>query len=148
MENLANYYNWYKAIHLIAVISWMAGLFYLPRLFIYHTRAERDSEMDKTFQIMEYRLLKIIMNPAMVLTYIFGITNAYIYGFAALGFWFHIKMTVVLLMTIIHGMLARWRKDFVSGKNKHSEKFYLFINEGTVILMAVAVIMVVVKPFE
>lgn len=143
-----NYYMWFKAVHVITVISWMAGLFYLPRLFAYHTRAAIGSEMDKTFQIMEGRLLRIIMNPAMILTYIFGLINAHIYGFIALGLWFHIKMTAVIGMTIFHGLLARWRKDFVAGKNRHSEKFYRVINEIPPILMVIAVIMVIVKPFE
>ena len=139
---------WYKAIHVISVISWMAAMFYMPRLFVYHTRAEVGSEMDKTFQQMEYKLLKIIMTPSMILTYFFGILIAYIYGFVALGIWFHIKMTAVLGLTIFHGILAKWRKDFINGTNKHSEKFYRLINEIPPILMIIAVIMVIVKPFE
>jgi putative membrane protein len=126
----------------------MAALFYMPRLFVYHTKAKIGSELDKTLQIMEYRLLRIIMNPAMIATYIFGLTNAYIYGLGALGIWFHIKMLAVIILTIIHGLLAKWRKDFVSGKNLHSEKFYRIFNEVPVIAMIVAVIMVIVKPFE
>jgi putative membrane protein len=145
---MANYYEWYKALHIIAVISWMAAILYMPRLFVYHSRAEIGSEMDKTFQIMERRLLKIIMTPAMIATYVFGITNAYIYGFVALGGWFHIKMTAVLGLTAMHGMLAKWRKDFAKGENKHSEKFYRIINEVPFLLMVIAVVMVVVKPFE
>ncbi len=145
---MADYYEWFKALHVIFVICWMAGIFYLPRLFVYHTRAKIGSETDKTFQVMEYKLLKIIMNPAMIATYIFGITNAYIYGLEALGIWFHIKMTAVIVLTVIHGLLARWRKDFALGKNLHSEKFYRIFNEVPVVLMVVAVVMVVVKPFE
>ena len=139
---------WYKAIHVISVISWMAAMFYMPRLFVYHTRAEIGSEMDKTFQLMEHKLLKIIMTPSMILTYFFGILIAYIYGFVALGVWFHIKMTAVLGLTIFHGLLAKWRKDFINGNNNHSEKFYRLMNEIPPILMIVAVIMVIVKPFE
>ncbi len=139
---------WYKAIHVICVISWMAAMFYMPRLFVYHTRAEVGSEMDKTFQQMEYKLLKIIMTPSMILTYFFGILIAYIYGFVALGIWFHIKMTAVLGLTIFHGILAKWRKDFINGTNKHSEKFYRLINEIPPVLMIIAVVMVIVKPFE
>jgi putative membrane protein len=104
--------------------------------------------MDKTFQTMEHRLLKIIMNPSMISTYVFGLIMAYIYGLAALGVWFHIKMLAVIILTIIHGLLARWRKDFAAGKNLHSEKFYRIFNEVPVLMMIVAVIMVVVKPFE
>jgi putative membrane protein len=145
---MADFYEWLKALHIISVISWMAGLFYMPRLFMYHTKAEIGSEMDKTFQTMEYRLLKIIMNPAMISTYIFGLTTAYIYGLAALGIWFHIKMLAVIILTIIHGLLARWRKNFAGGKNLHSENFYKIFNEVPVFMMIVAVIMVVIKPFE
>jgi putative membrane protein len=145
---MANYYDWFKALHIIAVISWMAAILYMPRLFVYHCRAEIGSEMYKTFQTMEHRLLRIIMTPAMIATYLFGLTNAYIYGFAAMGGWFYIKMTAVLGLTAIHGMLAKWRKDFARGENRHSEKFYRIINEVPFALMAVAVVMVVVKPFE
>ncbi len=145
---MADYFMWYKAIHVICVISWMAAMFYMPRLFVYHTRAEVGSEMDKTFQQMEYKLLKIIMTPSMILTYFFGILIAYIYGFVALGIWFHIKMTAVLGLTIFHGILAKWRKGFINGTNKHSEKFYRLINEIPPILMIIAVVMVIVKPFE
>jgi len=126
----------------------MAGMHYMPRLFMYHTKTEKNSEMDKTFQIMERRLLRLIMNPAMIMTYIFGLLTAYIYGFAALGMWFHLKMCAVLFLTIFHMFLARWRKDFEKGKNIHSAKFYKIINEIPTILMILAVILVIVKPFE
>jgi putative membrane protein len=145
---MEDYFMWYKAIHVISVISWMAAMFYMPRLFVYHTRAETGSEMDKTFQIMEHKLLKIIMTPSMILTYFFGILIAYIYGFVALGVWFHIKMTAVIGLTIFHGLLAKWRKDFINGNNHHSENFYRLMNEIPPILMIIAVIMVIVKPFE
>ena len=143
-----NYYSWFKVLHIFAVISWMVGLLYLPRIYVYHTRVSRDSEADKIFQLMEYRLLKIIMNPAMIMTFIFGLINAHIYGFVALGVWFHIKITAVLGLSCIHGLLAKWRKDFANGTNKHSEKFYRIINEVPAILMLVAIIMVIIKPFE
>jgi putative membrane protein len=145
---MSDFYEWFKALHIISVITWMAGIFYMPRLFVYHTKAKIGSEMDKTFQTMEHRLLKIIMNPSMISTYVFGLIMAYIYGLAALGVWFHIKMLAVIILTIIHGLLARWRKDFAAGKNLHSEKFYRIFNEVPVLMMIVAVIMVVVKPFE
>jgi protoporphyrinogen IX oxidase len=145
---IASYYSWFKAFHVIFVICWMSGLFYLPRLYAYHTKAAVGSELDKTLQIMEQRLLRIIMNPSMIATYIFGITCAYIYGFEALDTWFHIKMLAVLGLTAIHMMLAKWRKDFVVGKNIHSEKFYRIFNEIPVICMIIAVCMVVIKPFE
>ncbi|MGI4775859.1 MAG: protoporphyrinogen oxidase HemJ [Janthinobacterium lividum] len=145
---MANYYLWFKSIHVVAIICWMAGMFYLPRLYVYHTKAHVGSELDKTLQIMEYRLLKFIMNPAMIFSYIFGIINASIYGFTALGVWFHIKMLAVIGLTIFHMLLAMWRKDFSVGQNKNKEKFYRLVNEVPPILMIIAVFMVIVKPFE
>ena len=145
---MEDYFIWYKTIHVISVISWMAAIFYLPRLFVYHSKVELGSEMDKTFQIMERRLLKIIMTPAMLLTYIFGLLTSYVYGVVALGVWFHIKMLAVLGLTIMHGFCAKWVKDFAKGENNHSEKFYRMANEVPTILMILAVTMVIVKPFE
>jgi putative membrane protein len=145
---MANYYEWLKALHLISMVAWMAGLFYLPRLYVYHTKALYGSEMDKTFQLMELRLLRIIINPAMIATIVFGLLCAQIYGFKALGVWFHVKMMAVMLLVIFHMMLARWRKAFATGQNIHSEKFYRIMNEVPVALMIIAVIMVIVKPFE
>lgn len=145
---MAQYYEWFKALHVIAVISWMAGMFYLPRLFVYHTKAKPGSEMDKTFQIMEKKLLRLIMNPAMIVTIATGLINAKIYGFVALGMWFHIKMTVVIILIAYHMFLARARRAFERGENKYSEKFYRIINEVPTICMIIAVVMVIVKPFE
>ncbi len=145
---MSAYYLWFKSFHLVAVVSWMVGLLYLPRLYAYHSEVKVGSETDKIFQLMESRLLRIIMNPAMIITYILGIINSYIYGLAALGTWFHIKMTAVLAITIFHGLLARWRKNFANGENKYSAKFYRTINEVPTILMIVAIIMVIVKPFD
>lgn len=146
--NMEEYFLWYKVVHIIAVISWMAGLLYLPRLFVYHSNVKRGSEADLLFQIMEMRLLKWIMNPAMIITYIFGILIAYVYGFEALGVWFHIKLTAVLVLSAFHGFLAKCRKDFVEGANKRSANFFRVINEVPTILMIIIVIMVIVKPFE
>ncbi|MCC8416851.1 MAG: protoporphyrinogen oxidase HemJ [Rickettsia endosymbiont of Gnoriste bilineata] len=145
---MASYYLWFKAFHLISAISWMVGLLYLPRLYVYHSRVAVGSESDKTFQLMESKLLRIIMNPAMISTYTLGIINSYIYGLVALGTWFYIKMTVVLCITIFHGLLSRWQNNFVDGKNNHSEKFYRMVNEVPALLMIIAVIMVIVKPFD
>lgn len=145
---MEDYFLWYKAIHIISVISWMGAMFYLPRLFVYHSKVPIGSPMDETFKIMEKKLLKVIMTPAMISTYIFGFLIAFIYGFEALGVWFHIKMLAVIILTIFHGLSAKWVKDFSNGKNKHSEKFYRLVNEIPVIFMIIAVIMVVVKPFE
>lgn len=145
---MVSYFVWFKVAHIVSVISWMAGMFYLPRLYVYHCQATVGSPMDTTFQKMEYRLLKYIINPSMIFTYVFGIIVAYIYGFEALEGWFHIKMLAVLGLTILHVLFSIWRKDFAAGSNKHSEKFYRIINEVPVLLMIIAVIMVVVKPFE
>lgn len=145
---MANYYLWFKSFHLIFAICWIVGLLYLPRIYVYHTRVTFGGEADKIFQVMERRLLRFIMNPAMIATFVLGVINAYIYGFIALGTWFHVKMLAVLILVIIHGLLARWRKDFISGKNVHSERFYRILNEVSTICVVVTVIMVIVKPFD
>ncbi|MDX2050157.1 MAG: protoporphyrinogen oxidase HemJ [Rickettsiaceae bacterium] len=142
------YYEWLKVFHVISMISWMAGLLYLPRIYVYHTRVTRDSEADNLFQIMERRLIKYIMNPAMISTFIFGILLSYLYGIAALGVWFHIKMLFVTFLAAFHGLLAKWRKDFVNGTNKKSETFFRIANEVPTVFMIVIVIMVIAKPFE
>lgn len=145
---MAEYYLWYKIIHVISVISWMAAILYLPRIMVYHSRAEKNSQLDLVFQQMERKLLRIIMTPAMISTYIFGSLVAYIYGLVALGWWFYLKMLAVLGLTIMHGFCALWVKDFARGKNKHSEKFYRLVNEIPALFMIVAVIMVIAKPFD
>jgi protoporphyrinogen IX oxidase len=148
LNNLANYYLWFKTLHVIAVISWMAGMLYLPRLYVYHADVKADSDTDKLLQLMEYRLLKFIINPAMIATFIFGLLNAYIYGFKALGAWFHIKMTSVIAIAAIHGFLSRCRKNFVKGENKYSANFYRVINEAVTVFMVIAVATVIIKPFD
>lgn len=145
---MAEYYNWLKAFHLICVISWMVGLLYLPRIYVYHCSAKLKSSEDFTFQLMEKRLLKIIMLPAMILTLISGILLVGIYGFNNLGEWFHLKLTLVLILLYIHHFLGQKRKDFAQGVNKHSAKFYKIINEVPTMLMILIVILVIVKPFE
>lgn len=145
---MENYFLWYKSLHVVSVISWMAAILYMPRLFAYHTRTATGSETDQIFKIMEHRLLKIIMTPAMLLTYLSGGVIAYIYGLSALGGWFHYKMCAVAGLTVFHGFLAKWRKDFIRGSNKHSEKFYKIINEVPTLLIILAVSMVIIKPFE
>jgi putative membrane protein len=148
MNKLAEYYSWFKAIHLIAVMSWMAGLLYLPRLFVYHTKTKFGSEMDLTFQIMERKLFKFIMTPAMIITYIFGIILASIYGLQNLGLWFHYKVLFVLILSASHGFMSLWIKKFANGENKNSEKFYRIINEIPTLLMIAIVILVIVKPWD
>ena len=145
---MIEYYTWIKAFHLISVISWMVGLLYLPRLFVYHCAAKAGSSEDKTFITMERRLLRMIMNPAMILTIISGLSLIHVIGFKNLGGWFHIKATLVLIMIYVHHFLGRRRKDFENGTNKHSAKFYRIFNEVPTILMILIVIMVIVKPFQ
>jgi putative membrane protein len=145
---LIEYYQWIKAFHVVAMVAWMGGILYLPRLFVYHTQLKINSEEDKLFQVMERRLLRIIMNPAMIITIILGVWLASLYGWENLGVWFHIKLTSILVLSAMHMLCAKWRKDFEKGKNKHSAKFYRIANEIPTILMIIAVIMVIVKPFE
>jgi len=146
---LAAAYPWTKALHLISVISWMAGIFYLPRLFVYHAeKAEQGSELSETLKIMELRLLRVIMNPAMIATWLFGIALLATPGIADwTSGWLWIKLTMILLMTGFHHSLGLWRKDFANDRNTRPGRFYRLANEVPTVLMIVIVIMVVVKPF-
>ncbi|TCS64862.1 putative membrane protein [Varunaivibrio sulfuroxidans] len=139
-------YLWIKALHVISVIAWMAGLFYLPRLYVYHTQVLAGSESSELFKIMERRLLRAIMNPALVLSYVFGgLLLAQRVSFS--DGWLHLKLLCVALLTVFHMALSKWRKDFLNDKNTKSEVFYRAVNEVPTILMIVIVVMVVVKPF-
>jgi putative membrane protein len=144
-------YEWIKAVHIIAVIAWMAGMLYLPRLFVYHCAAEKGSVQSETFKVMERRLLRAIINPAMIATWLLGLWLAWHgpdsrYGWFASG-WLETKIVLVLALSALHGMLARWVKDFTADSNRHSQRFYRIINEVPTILMIVIVILAVVKPF-
>jgi len=139
-------YEWIKALHVIAVISWMAGMLYLPRLFVYHCGAPAGSREDETFKVMERRLLTIIMNPAMVVTWAVGLWLAWDGGSYTTG-WLKAKVVLVLALSAVHGLFVRWVKDFAHGRNARSEKFYRIINEVPTLLMIAIVILVVVKPF-
>jgi putative membrane protein len=144
-------YEWIKAFHIIAVIAWMAGMLYLPRLFVYHCAAETGSVQSETFKVMERRLLRAIINPAMVVTWVFGLWLAWLgpdsrYGWFASG-WLWAKIILVLGLSAVHGLLARWRKDFAQDRNRHSHKFYRIINEVPTVLMILIVLLVVLKPF-
>ena len=139
-------YLWIKAAHVIAVIAWMAGMLYLPRLFVYHCAAEPGSPQSETFKVMERRLLKAIINPAMVATWVFGLWLAYEGGWFKSG-WLHGKLLLVLILSGVHGLFARWVKDFAADRNTHSQKFYRIINELPTLLMIGAVILVILKPF-
>jgi protoporphyrinogen IX oxidase len=142
-----NYFEYFKVAHIVFLISWLAGMFYLPRLFVYHAEVKVGTEEDKRFQKMEKRLLRF-MAPSMVLTIVFGLMLAKIYGFACLGGWFHIKMFLVLCLAAVHGYFAKCRKDFARGENKRSSKFYRLINEIPAVIMVAAVYLVILKPFD
>ncbi|MDP1866168.1 protoporphyrinogen oxidase HemJ [Bradyrhizobium sp.] len=139
-------YEWIKALHVIAVISWMAGMLYLPRLFIYHCDAEVGSKQSETFKIMERRLLKAIINPAMIVTWLAGLYLAWSGGWLSAG-WFHGKLLLVLVLSGVHGFFVRLVKDFAADRNVRRQKFYRIINEVPTVLMVVIVILVIVKPF-
>ena len=147
----ADIYGWAKAFHIIAVISWMAGMLYLPRLFVYHCAAEKGSVQAETFKVMERRLLRAIINPAMIATWVLGLTLAWLgpdshYGWFASG-WLQAKLVFVIILSAIHGLFARWVKAFGADSNQHSQRFYRIINEVPTIIMIVIVILVVLKPF-
>ncbi len=139
-------YEWLKAFHVIAIIAWMAGMLYLPRLFVYHCDAEPGSKQSETFKVMARRLLKAIINPAMIVSWALGLWLAWKGGWQASG-WFHAKLILALLLSGLHGFLVRWVRDFAADRNQHSNKFYRIINEIPTILMIGMVILVVVKPF-
>ena len=138
--------EWVKALHIIAVIAWMAGMLYLPRLFVYHCEVEAGSRQSETFKIMERRLLKVIINPAMIVTWLAGLYLAWAGHWFSAG-WLHAKLVLVLVLSGVHGFFSRWVKDFAAGRNLRSQKFYRIINEVPTILMILIVILVVVKPF-
>jgi len=144
---ILQHYLWFKAIHLIAVISWMAGLLYLPRLFVYHTGAGVGSELSETLKTMEYRLLKFIMNPAMMISWLIGILMIMANPAVFDGGWMHIKFPAVILMTVLHMVFGKWRKNFANDANTRSDKFYRWWNEGPTVLMILIVLLAVAKPF-
>lgn len=140
------FYDWIKALHVIAVISWMAGLLYLPRLMVYHCDAPAGSAQSETFKVMERRLLKAIMNPAMIVTWLAGLWLAWDGSWYLAG-WFHAKFALVLAMSGFHGALSRWVKDFAADANRRAPRFYRVANEVPTLLMIGIVILVIVKPF-
>ena len=144
---LAEYYSWTKAFHIMSVIAWMAGLFYLPRLFVYHAESvEAGSDTDRLFQTMERKLLRLIMNPAMVATWVFGLALVFTPGIVAWSMiWPWTKAAAVLGMTWFHHWLARRRKDFAAGENLRTGRQFRMMNELPTILMLVIVLSVVVK---
>lgn len=147
MELSATAFLWIKALHVISVIAWMAGLLYLPRLFVYHAEAEVGSDRSEIFKVMERRLLKAIMNPAMIATILFGLILM-----AALGpgiwdtVWFPVKIGAVCVMMVQHMYMGKWRRAFAEDRNEKSARFFRFMNEVPTVLMIVVVIMVIVQP--
>jgi protoporphyrinogen IX oxidase len=137
---------WVQAFHIMAVIAWMAGMFYLPRLFVYHVDAPVGSVQSETFKTMERRLLKAIMNPAMIAVWLSGLYLAWSRDFFTAP-WLHAKLTLVLAMSALHGYLAGATKKFAADRNTKSARFYRILNEVPTVLMALIVILVVVKPF-
>lgn len=139
-------YEWLKALHVIAVIAWMAGMLYLPRLFVYHCEAPVGSKQSETFKVMEQRLLKVIINPAMIVTWVVGLYLAWAGRWYGAG-WFHVKFVLVVLMSAVHGYYASRVRDFALDRNTRSQKLYRILNEIPTGLMVGIVIMVIVKPF-
>lgn len=143
-----DFYNWAKAIHLIAVIFWMAGLLYLPRLFVYHSQSQQGGELEIKMIEAEQKLMRIIMNPAMLVAFIFGIILiAYNIGNLTTTFWLPIKLFLVFSLMGYHIFLAKQKKQFISGLRPKSEKFFRRINEIPAIFTIIIVIMVIIKPF-
>jgi len=145
---LAAVYPWTKAFHLISVISWMAGLFYLPRLFVYHAeQAEIGGILSETLKVMERKLLRLIMNPAMIATWVFGIALIMTPGIVDWSdWWVWAKAAMVVAMSWFHHSVARWRKDFAADANLRSGRYYRLANEVPTVLMIGIVIMVIVRP--
>ncbi len=148
IELSATAFLWIKALHIIAVIAWMAGMLYLPRLFVYHCEAETGSGQSETFKIMERRLLRVIINPAMVAALVFGgILLADLGAEQWRDGWLHAKLALVVALFVMHHLMARWRKAFERDENTRPAKFYRRMNEVPAVLMAAIVILAVVKPF-
>ncbi len=145
---IITHYLWFKSLHVIALISWMAGMLYLPRLFVYHASAVKGSELSETFKVMEYKLYSYIMRPAMIATWLFGGLMLYANwdGIMAMG-WMHAKLTLVVVMTGLHHVFGAWRKKFANDANVKSPKFYKIWNEAPTLAMIVIVILAIVKPF-
>ena len=139
-------YLWIKAFLVIAIIAWMAGMLYLPRLFVYHADTQKGSIQSDTFKIMERRLLKAIINPAMIVAWVLGLYLVWDGGWYASG-WLHAKVLLVLILSGVHGFLSRTVKDFAADRNTRPAKFYRMINEVPTLLMIGIVVLVIVKPF-
>ena len=139
-------YQWLLAFHIIAVIAWMAGMLYLPRLYVYHADTKPGSSQSETFKVMERRLLRAIINPAMVATWILGLSIAYLQNYWLQG-WFILKLVLVLALSGVHGAFSAWRKDFEADRNTRPARFYRLWNEVPTLVMIGIVFVVVLKPF-
>ncbi len=138
--------EWIKAGHIIAVLSWMAGMLYLPRLYVYHASAKTGGDLSETLKIMERRLLRFIINPAMIASYAFGIWLLVLEPALLREPFMHVKFTALLGMQITHALLARHRRAFAADRNTHTPRYFRVLNEVPTLLMIVIVIMVVVRP--
>jgi protoporphyrinogen IX oxidase len=139
-------YSWLRALHVIAVIAWMAGMLYLPRLYVYHAAAKPGSELSETLKVMERRLLRGIVNPAMIATWVFGLLLVWLGNHWAEG-WFHAKLALLIGMQVLHAAFARWRRHFAADANRHSQKFYRVANEVPTLLLIAIVLLAMLKPF-
>jgi protoporphyrinogen IX oxidase len=144
---LMMHYEWLRAFHIIAVISWMGGMLYLPRLFVYHARARKGFEPSETFKIMERRLLRYIMNPALIASFIFGGLMLWASPVLLEQPWMHAKLTLVFLMAGLHGFLAKTVKIFACDQNTRSDRFYRYLNEVPTLMMILIVLLAVAEPF-
>ena len=140
-------HDWTKAFHIIAAIAWMAGMLYLPRLFVYHFVTEPGSQQSETFKVMERRLLRAIINPAMIATWLLGLALAFDQGWFRPQHWLDAKLALVVVLSAVHGLFARWVKAFAADARPHSQRFFRIINEIPTVLMIGIVLLVVLKPF-
>lgn len=147
IDILGSYYLWLRAAHVIAIISWMAGLLYLPRLYVYHIEAGQTSRLAETFQVMERRLLKYIMNPAMLAAFLTGGLMIWVNPDLMSQGWVHGKLTLVLLLAATHGMMAKYRRQLAGATCTKTSRFFRVFNEIPTVLMIAIVILAIVKPF-
>lgn len=140
-------YEWLRALHIIAIIAWMAGLLYLPRLYVYHAGAQTGSELSETFKVMERRLLRFIMNPAMIASWALGLLLLYANPALLSEGWMHTKLLAVVLLSAAHGIMSKHRRLFEQDKNTKTDRFFRILNEVPTVLMILIVVMAVVQPF-
>jgi putative membrane protein len=148
IARIADAYPWIKSLHIVSMVAWMAGLLYLPRLFVYHSTARAGSDISETFKVMERRLQRGIMTPAMLATWVFGLMLAGTPGLVDWRMrWIWAKLAIVIGLTIFHFLLARWRLAFLTDQNRHPTRFFRAVNELPTLALIAIVVLVVVKPF-